>query len=393
VIIMSFSCKIKALKRDCLKLFQLKDEFQKYKNKANKIADKIGRLKLDQAIDSGELRFFLVHPVKDKKVSDLSYVEFCKSIDEYFRVKKIDYYFQIIELKNFPKNYRLGHGTLFAFASLPPQVKGVAKNLSKGKVTSVQPSIQPVWEQIVQKLMIPTDPKVGHWLKISVSVISSTTSWERAFEYAEESLDILRMVISTARFHLPQHAIALDTHKNKAFPVAKGIQFSKYPYNPRHQKLIDRLNDVYVKAPTKLERRIKNAIHFLRIADNNSPDYQRILFYVAAIENLILGRNDRGALGLKFRQKGAILLADKPKKRLDLVIELKKMYKKRSETAHGGKSDYDFFLTTSSRHYLREIIMKIMHLIDKHKLRTVVRKEEKPGQSLDEYVDNIIYSG
>lgn len=281
---------------------------------------------------------------------------------------------------------------LLTFDSLPQSVRVFAKDLSKGKVPNVATLTQRMWDKTIQKLIIPADPKLWHWLKISVSAISSTISLDRAFESAENSLDILRMAISTARLHLPQHAIALNTDKNKAFPVVKRIEFSKYIYNPKHQELIDRLGNVYVKASSELERRIKNAIHFWRIADNNSPDYQKLFFYVAAIKNLILGGNDRDALRWKFSQKGAILLSDNPKKRLDLVKELKEMYHERSKVAHGRKSYYDFFLAMSSRSYLRTIIMKIMYLIDKHNLKTVARKEKKPDQSLDEYLDNMIYS-
>jgi len=282
---------------------------------------------------------------------------------------------------------------LLTFDLLPKQVKNCARNLAKGKVPSVPPPLQKIWNQIIQSLTIPAYPKAGYWLKISVSAISSTRNLERAFEYAEESLDILRMAISTARFHLPRYAIALNRDKNTAFPVAKGVEFSKYVYNPRHQNLIDELSPICIKPSSELERRIKNAIHFYRIADNNSPDHHKLFLYVAAIENLILGANDRDVLRWKFSEKGAIMLSDKQKERLDLAKELKTLYDKRSKIAHGGKADYDFFLATSSRSYLRRIALELMNLISNRNLKTVTQKRGQLGQSLDEYLDNIIYSG
>jgi hypothetical protein len=389
---MNESTGVKTLKEECLRLFQFRDNFEEYENNVIKIAGKVHDLKLDRMIDPGHLRFFLVQPVEGKKLSDLSRDEFSESIEEYFGVKEIDYYFQIIEIKDFPDSYRLGHGTLFTFTSLPQEVRIAAESLSKGEVPNVAASIQRVWEQIVQKLVIPVNPNVGHWLKISISAISSTISLNRAFEYAEDSLDVLRLAISTAKFHLPQHAVALDIDKKVALPVAKGVEFSKYSYNPRHQELIDTMNDICVRGASDLEKRIKNAIHFYRIADNNSPDHQKIFFYVAAVENLVIGDDDRDVIRWKFGQKGALLLSGDPKERLELVRELRELYDERSHIAHGGKSEYDFFLTISSRDHLRAIILKMMNLTDKCNIKTVAKNEEKLGQSLDEYLDNIIYS-
>ena len=144
-----------------------------------------------------------------------------------------------------------------------------------------------------------------------------------------------------------------------------------------------------------MEERIKNALHFYRIGDDHSPNYQKLFFYVAAIENMILGGNDRGVLRWKFSEKGAILLADNRKKRLDLAEELKKLYDERSNIAHGGKSDYNFVMTTSARRYVYNVIVRILNLIDTCGLQRVSPKnrKKKTGKSLDEYADNIIYSG
>lgn len=386
------SRKVEKLKEDSLKLFKFRANSQEYERRAIKIVDKVHDFKLEHTIDPGEFRFFLINPVRGKKLSAIDSDEFHKSIEDYLKPKRFDYFFQLLQLTNFPTTYKLGFGMLFTFDLLPKLVKDCAKSLSKGKVPSVAPSLQKIWSEIIPKLTIPADPKAGHWLKISVSAISSTRRLERAFEHAEESLDILRMAISTARFHIPRYAIALSTDKKTALPVAKGVELSKYVYNPRHQSLIDELSPICTKPSSELERRIKNAIRFYRIADNNSPDHHKLFFYIAAVDNLILGANDRDVLRWKFSEKGAILLSDKLKERLDLVKELRTIYDKRSTIAHGGEADYDFLLTTSSRSHFREIALKLMHLISKSNLRTVAQKKSQPSQSLDEYLNNIIYS-
>jgi hypothetical protein len=385
--------KVEKLKEASLEIFKLRENFEAYQKKIDEITDKVHRFKLEHTIDPGELGFRLTIPVSGKKLSDISSDEFRRSVEDYFKLKERDYYFQLVELGSFPPQYKLGFGALLVFDSLPKEVKDCAESLSKGKVPSAGQSMQKMWNQIIQALTIPSDPKAGQWLKISVSAISSSTSLDRAFEYAEESLDILRMAISSARFHLPMHAIALDKDQSKAFPVAKGVEFSKYSYDPRHQNLIDGLNTICVKPSSDLEKRIKTALHFFRIADNNAPDYHKLFFYVAAIENLILGADDRDVLRWKFSEKGAVLLSDKLRERLAQAAELKAMYDSRSKIAHGGEADYDFLLTTSSRYCLRKTIIRLMTLINKNNLKTVARKNGKPNQSLDEYLDNIIYSG
>ena len=90
-----------------------------------------------------------------------------------------------------------------------------------------------------------------------------------------------------------------------------GIEFSKYSYDVKDQALIDALSAICVKPSSDLEKRIKNAIQLYRIADNNSPNHHKLLFYIAAIENLILGADNRDVLRWKFSEKGAILLSDK----------------------------------------------------------------------------------
>ncbi len=388
--------RIKKLKENCLQLFQLKDDSWKYETETDKIGDKVHSLKLEHLIDPEWLELFLLRPVEGKDVSKLSQSEFEAALDEYFIVNNVDYYFQITELEDFPDNYRLGHGTLFTFASLPQQVRDVAISLSKHDAEDMPLSTQNFFREkgAFEQLLIPTDPNLGHWLKIPCRSIG-LGGLDRASEYAEESLDILRIAVFSARVHLPRYAIALDTNKNTAFLTAR-TESHKCPYDWNHQRTIDRLNTLYDtndELSSDIEKRIRDAGHFLRIGDNNSPDYQRIFFYAAAIEHLILGSDDEKVLRWKFSEKGAILLSNNLEKRLDQSQKLKNIYDARCDIAHGEKSDYDFELTTSCRYYLKTILIKMLYLIDTHGLRTIVKKGEQNGESLDEYLNNIIYSG
>ena len=145
--------------------------------KIEEIADKVHYFKLEHVIDSGELAFFLTIPVKGKQLSDVSSDEFQKAVENYFKLKKVEYYFQLTQVTRFPQEYKLGFGTLLTFDSLPEQVKDCAKSLSKGEVPDTVQSVDEMWRQIIQALTIPVDPKAGQWLKVATLTISSSTSW------------------------------------------------------------------------------------------------------------------------------------------------------------------------------------------------------------------------
>ena len=388
---MSETDRIKRLKSECLKLFQFRSDHNRYKKEADKITKRVVNLRLNHMIDPTHLKFSLLIRIGNK-LSSLNREQFDKLIEDFFQVKKTDYYFQISELEKFPDNYQLGHGVLLTFDSLPQPVKAFAEKLSEGKIITVEPERERMLEEIFKKILVPSDPRVGHWLKISTHSISEVIRSHNASEFAEESLDILRIATPTSRVHLPQWAIGMNKGESKAFPKVTA-SFSRLPYAPRKDKLITRLNDVCVKPSSDLEERIKDALHFFRIGDNHSPNHQRLFYYVAAIEHLIISGITE--LTHKFRERGAILLADKVNRRLDRSDRLKELYEARSKIAHGEKSEYDFFLTVDARSYARNCILKILYLIDTCGLKRVSPKDKKKktGNTLEEYLDNIIYSG
>jgi len=387
---MNEASRIELLKRECLKLFKFRNDYRRYENETSNLTARVVDLRLGHTIDPTHLQFFLLKPIIRKNLSSISHDEFNRSVENFFRVKKTDFYFQLSELEKFPDNYRLGYGVILTFNSIPKPIKIFAGSLAKGKITTEKPEKGRVLREIVKKIVVPQDPHIGYWLKVTTSAISYSIRFDNAFEFSEESLDILRIATPTARIHLPQYAIGINTNENKPF-LATTVEFNRYPYYSRKQNLIDRLNNLCVKPSSELEERIKDALHFYRIGDNHSPDHQRLFFYVAAIERLLI--SSRTDLTHKFSEKGAILLGNNSKDRQDFSEKLEEMYKKRSSIAHGGRSKYDFFMSVDARRYVNNIIIRILNLIDTQGLRKVSPKKKKIGDSLDEYVDGIIYSG
>jgi len=383
--------KLESLRQECIKLFESKEDIQGYRSRVQELEDQITRLGLNSILEPTEFEFVLSIEIGNK-LPRLSRKEFVQKINDYLRIKRNTYFFQLTELEGFPETYGLGHGSLLSSKALPEPVRVFAEHLARGEIMESDPHMKRLLEEGISKIIIPSDPHVGHWLRIITSAVSSVILLHRAFELAEESIDILRIATPTTRILLPKYAIGLDTDKDKAF-LAGTVEFARCPYHLRKQPLIDRLNEICANPSSDLEKRIKNALHFMRIGDIFSPDYQRIFYYVAAIENLVLGSNDRDVLRWKFSEKGSILLTHDVKRRIALSRRLRKLYDARSKIAHGEETEYDFHLTTESRNHLANLITKILFLIDSEGIGTVSPKARKRGSSLDEYLDNIIYMG
>jgi hypothetical protein len=86
------------------------------------------------------------------------------------------------------------------------------------------------------------------------------------------------------------------------------------------------------------------------------------------------------------------LLEEDVNERIKLFDDLGRLYRKRSQIAHGERTEYDFNLTNDSRRYLTRLAFRILNLIDANNLRTVSRKKDKVGESLQEYVEKLIFS-
>ena len=115
-------------------------------------------------------------------------------------------------------------------------------------------------------------------------------------------------------------------------------------------------------------------------------------FFVSAFEHLMLGQKDRDVLRWKFSEKGTILLKNILSERLTTSRDLRELYDKRSEIAHGEKTLYDYSLTSKAQRYVRNLIIQLLDLIDEYDLKTVAPTKGQTGKSLVEYVESIIYS-
>jgi len=381
--------RIDMLKNECYDLYKFKGNPVGYEKAVIELEQRVTELELNHVVEPLQLSFLLLSQI-EPLLSDSAI--FKKGVDRIFKVKKTSFFFQLPELVGFPDNYQLGHGKLRDFDSLPAAVRDLAVGLIKGRVGKVRTEQERVQTVYLQEMSVPRNPNAGCWLEMRKSGISSFIVFERALQAAEESLDILRILRPHIRITLPQYAISRNSDERKASFEPLKIELYRYHFDQEEQKSIDRLSNLVINPRSDLEKRILNALHFYRIGRNFSPEDQELFYYVAAIENLVIGKDDRDVLRWKIPEKAAFLLEGDLSRRLEVVAKLRNLYDARSTIAHGSMSHVEPRNVQLAREYLIRIITEVLELIDKRDLKSVSPIATK-NSSLDEYIDQIKYSG
>lgn len=204
---MSEAERIRILKRECYELYRFKDDSIKYEKAALKLETRVTELKLDDLISPLQLSFLLL---THEKPSNMSPAKFRRNVNELLKMKKTSFLFQFPQLLGFPDDYKLGHGRLLIFASLPRSVRDFAINLKSGRVGNMKTEREKIQSSFLSEMNIPRNPSVGSWLEVSESGISGFIMLENALREAEESLDILRILDPRIRIRLPQYAISIN---------------------------------------------------------------------------------------------------------------------------------------------------------------------------------------
>ena len=234
---------------------------------------------------------------------------------------------------------------------------------------------------------MPKDPNVGYWLKVSESGMGNFIIQQKALQKAEASVDILRILRPHIKLTLPQYVISKISSERTVSFTPLGVELDIYHFDKVEQELIDRLSKLVVNPSCDLEKRILNALHFYRIGRNFSSEDQE-LFYVAAIENLLISR-EKNVLRWKFSEKAAFLLSDDLAGRLETVKTFKTLYDDRSAIAHGNMPQCKPPETRQARDSLLLLIEKILKLM---KERHLTKVSSADNVSLDSYIDEIKYA-
>lgn len=136
------------------------------------------------------------------------------------------------------------------------------------------------------------------------------------------------------------------------------------------------------KNPTRLEKKILQAIHIFGLSRLTRKTEIRFLLLISAFESLLLTSNDRDYLGKKLSEKTAFLLEDNLDKRLKLYLLMKKYYGKRSSLVHGGKSKIDEEYERTANLIFESLIFKLLELTkqyDKMEQKNPNKSGDKDG--------------
>lgn len=387
--------KLQEYKTKFKQLYEVCGERNKYIQNLDKlIAELYNDKELSKKITVSNIQLvfeqYVPLPSKGENIKE----KFYSDVERSFSIKQYLYYFHSSKLRNFPDGYRLGYGKLINWDSLPDEVKNIYHKISELNESPISKISDEMWKRLsIENQLIFNSPHEGQWLEIEIKDTYGPSLRHEVFKRAEHSMDILRLILHGESLKPFSYAVGYDSIPNNKAWIETNIKFSStIDYigdikEREHDENISRLN-ILVENPKKLENRIREALNYLRIGEYSSEDHNKIFYYAAGIEKLIVG--DIYELSYKFALNGAFVLGMEPKQRQIIFNDLRKIYKKRSEIAHGDIGDYDSNLTNKAHGYLKNIIFKLIKLIDDNNIQYITNDKEK--NTLTNYIEQIIFS-
>jgi hypothetical protein len=363
-----------------------------YQNAVSFLIDKMekelsNRPKKDHnMIDVIQVGFYLTIFLQNR-VREFGKDDYIEKVNEFLSKKKYEYYYHIDKLANFPDKYKVGRGNLLGWNSIPDSVKEFSQSLMVEKKAPFDIFTDEDWEQLSQDNKVQfRSPQQGMWLKVLTEGYSEHYMASAALKVAESSLDILRFALTSREIDLINYGIAYDPTSEIAHYAGSISMSSLIEYDKFVDIEVNALNKICEK-PSRMESRIAQALKLIRIGDLIVEDSNKIFYYTAAIEKLIL--DNEPELKFKFSTRGALLLSKTKKARESNFQLLKQIYNQRSNVAHGSENEYNYFLTLESRNLARIAIREILLLIDSQGITDVYNNNKT--KSLAHYLENMMW--
>jgi hypothetical protein len=333
-------------------------------------------------IDTGEIGFYLTIMLP-KKIREYGKDDFIKKVNELFAKKKYTYYFHLNKLINFPDNYKVGYGRLHYLDYNPSSVQNYSLSLMVEKKPVFDLS-ENDWELLSQeKSIIFRSPQKGMWFSVSVEGFSGHYMAKNAFNVAETSLDILRFVLGNRKLNHIDYGITYDPSTDYVQYAGSISMTSQIEYDNSMDKEIELFTEL-LKSPNKMEKRILQALKLIRIGDLFAEDSNKIFYFTAALEKLIL--DNRPEIKHKFSTRGAFLLSKSNNAREYTFDILKQIYDQRSTVAHGSENEYNYNLTNESKALARLAVREILSLMRSQGIVDVYHKDTT--KSLSHYIES-----
>ena len=392
--------KLKAYETKFKQLYEVSSDRNKYIQNLDKLMvelhsdiekdkKKLG-LKIDESYVRSVFESYILLLSKGEDIKE----QFYSSVEKVFSIKQYFFYFHSSKLNNFPEGYKLGYGKLINWSSLPEEVKNVCHRMIELNQNPIPFIDDKAWKRLsLENKLIFNSPRKGQWLEIEIEDIYGPFIRRESCRKAESSMDILRLILHSDSLKPFSYAVCYDPAPNNKAWIEANISFiSAIDYlgdikERGHDEKISRLNKL-VEKPKKLENRIREALNYLRIGEYISEEQNKIFYYAAGIEKLIL--DNESALSYKFSLRGAFVLGMDSKQRRMIFNDFKNIYKKRNKIAHGDIVDYDFYLTIKAHGYLKNTIFKLLKLIDDYGIQYIDHKDQK--NTLVNYIEQKIFS-
>jgi len=293
-------------------------------------------------------------------------------------------YIPLMGLSQYPKGYILGNGRLINSGDIPEDIKNNINYHSLGELPSIT------------------------FLVTKVITGGPHKAMELAEKQAIEAVGILQTVYNID-LKPPGRPICKNNNR-----IMSSYYEPKVPYIEEFNPFITILNGE-ISGNNDLSRRFLTTISLMGLRSLNISLPLKLLLSVSALEALLLSPEDKDYLGLKLREKIALLIggsknwiaiflnidqidnlssdlmkANLVQARKGLAEKVKDLYDKRSGISHGGEVEVTEEDSDFSVLLVRLVIRKLLELREKQQITCIKRTKFK--RSLDDYLDEIIVS-
>ena len=326
----------------------------------------------------------------EKGYDKISEEEITKYVTEILEARSKENILGLLELpqlEEFPDVLKIGSSKIYSFEKLPGNFK-----------KSIREELEYDYNRKKEKGELENQSKddffkkniSNYWAVRKISAVGFYQLYQNTQLLINNDLNILRLTYNFRREQIPiyQKKIYLyDTEKNQMYKSE--VYTNKIHYLSFLDKDIKVFSEIVNKdKKTDIENRIEITLVLAGIAIESSVLHVRFLMIMAAIEGLVLNKDDiLYGLTKRLSIKIPLIIEDDPKKRLQLSKLMKHYYRLRSDIAHATKKSISIEegdIRNLFNIYLRTIF-KLLELQKNEGIEQVQSNKNKP--SLDKYIE------
>jgi hypothetical protein len=358
---------------------------------------------------------------KKKNYRDISRSELETSFKKLFfsTPNFYDFYFRIGQSNQDLREYKIGNGNLLSYGQLPYSIR---KYISKNRRKDYES------KDCYMHIRINATGK-DKAREIAIQNVNRNISIYKLVYLKEWYYDIYYRTISHFDYyscpdeHNPDPERGIQESTTHQLDYALSID-----RDTELDNVISDINNITSKGENlnELEKKILNVIDIYGPINNSTPLHIRFLICISCLEGLLLSRDDRDYIGLKFAEKIAFLLGTSEywicthhkigyehliphhvpipnelkhrtaENRRNLFYKMRDLYGKRSGFTHGkkGKKDTEDSITEEDYSLLYSILrhsfIMVLNLLDKG-FTHVSKRDHDDRKYLDLYIENMKY--